>query len=705
MKYTDGTYTSKAQGHSSDVNVSVVIAGNKITDVQIDVGGETSSRNAAVVSQLRQEVLDNQTADIDAVSGASETSSAVRRAVNDCINQASGKAEGEKTPVKDGVYEEVVPSYNLHKPMTGQVEFADGKIKSIKITDEGDSQTSPWFGVVESKFIPRLLKNQSLDTDVVTGASVSSGAIKSIAEKAINDAGGNADEWHTPVAKKHDVVEKKGYDVIVVGLGGSGILSYCSAADNGAKVFGIEGSGEIGGNSVLTSGPMVVNSKNLSAKYNDGKDNIDRDDLLKTWMEYVKTDVKKDVIEEAIDQDGPALDYYMDKFDFNFDGAGLGGPAGFLPSFVRPDWKKEWIIYGSNSGKWYTISEAVHIDQYQNALDKAKAMNPANDYQLELRAQKFLTDENGKVIGVSAKSYDGTTYNIYGKTVILASGGFIGNKEMMKEVYGHTAHVFGSLTATGTGIQMGRSVGGNTYALGTLPMIHITQVPNIIRDDSLTPEQKATLSALAITSDAKQLDETGKLLGSKDESGTKDAEITVGVAYAPGFHYFDAYTQEDLDKIQKEGLSETTSKVMIILLDQGKVPEAGVPIKGMPKIIDEGIKHGDVWKGTPKELAEQLGMDEAVLTKSLGDPDKTYYIFEACGYAYATCGGLDVDKNMNVLRKDGTPIENVFAVGQDSEGVENRDGEAYTPWGGQAQAWTFTSGKIAGEHAAKVSRE
>lgn len=95
-------------------------------------------------------------------------------------------------------------------------------------------------------------------------------------------------------------------------------------------------------------------------------------------------------------------------------------------------------------------------------------------------------------------------------------------------------------------------------------------------------------------------------------------------------------------------------------------------------------------------------MDEAKLTKMLGDKDKEYYLFKANRYAYAICGGLDVDKNMNVLRKDRTPIKNIFAVGQDSEGVENKSGQAYTSWGGQAQAWTFVSGKIAGENAAKL---
>ena len=72
-------------------------------------------------------------------------------------------------------------------------------------------------------------------------------------------------------------------------------------------------------------------------------------------------------------------------------------------------------------------------------------------------------------------------------------------------------------------------------------------------------------------------------------------------------------------------------------------------------------------------------------------------------YAYATVGGLDVDANMNVLREDGTPIENLFAVGQDSEGVCNVDGKAYTPWGGQAQSWTFVSGQTAGTQAAAVA--
>lgn len=702
--YKDGKYTSKAKGHSSDVDLTITLNNGVIRGVDINVEGESSPRNDAVVSQLSDQILEKQNDSLDAVSGATETSDAVRRALTNCLNKASGvKEKSEKSRLKDGTYEETVPSYSLIAPMTGEVTIKDNRVQDIRIISEKDSKGSPWFKRAEAKLIPRILDSQSLDTDAMTGASVSSGAIKAIVGKAIDDAGGNSDEWHLPVAKKTNTIVKKGYDVIVIGLGGSGILSYCSAADNGAKVFGMEAAGGIGGNSMSTSGPMIVNSKIQSQKYNNGKDNIDEKDLYNTWIDYVQTDEKADIIKEAIEEDGPALDYYMKNFGFSFDGAAFGQPAGYYPSFVRPDWDKEWTIYSADNNHWYSESEPDHLPTFQRALDKAKSMNESNDYQVELKAQSFIKDKKGKVIGVKAQSYDGTTYEIYGKAIILASGGFIGNKEMMNQVYGHTCQVFGSTVAQGDGIRMGQSAGGATYALDTLPMIHISQVPNIIRDNSLTSDEKAILSALATTNDAKKLDETGGLLSSKDKSGTADAKITVGIAYAPGFKYFNVYTKEDLDEMKNNGLSKQTSQVIIILLDQGgRVPKAGIPIESMDKIVAEAIKHGDAWKGTPAQLAKSLNMDEAKLTKALGEKDKEYYLFEADGYAYATCGGLDVDKNMNVLRKDGTPIKNIFAVGQDSEGVENKGGQAYTPWGGQAQAWTFVSGKIAGENAAKL---
>ena len=117
--------------------------------------------------------------------------------------------------------------------------------------------------------------------------------------------------------------------------------------------------------------------------------------------------------------------------------------------------------------------------------------------------------------------------------------------------------------------------------------------------------------------------------------------------------------------------------------------------------MEVAVETKNAYKGTASEIAEQLGMDADTLLASLGgDSEKVFYLVECAGYSYGTVGGLDVDVNMNVLKEDGTPIANLYAVGQDSEGVENKGGEAYTPWGGQAQMWTFVSGKLAGDAAA-----
>ena len=174
------------------------------------------------------------------------------------------------------------------------------------------------------------------------------------------------------------------------------------------------------------------------------------------------------------------------------------------------------------------------------------------------------------------------------------------------------------------------------------------------------------------------------------------------IVYAPGYKYYVVYTQEEIDGIREGGLSEGQAAANAMFITQGgTLPAAGTPVEDIDTILEVGEQFGDVIKGEGvAALAEALGVDEATLSATLTDSAATYYAVPCCGYAYATVGGLNIDANMNVLREDGTPIENLFAVGQDSEGVCNVDGKPYTPWGGQAQSWTFVSGQIAGTRAA-----
>ncbi len=703
--FTAGTYSGASQGHSSDVVVEAVFTGEGIESVSIDASGETPEIGGVAADELAAQFVEAQSADIDGVAGATETSEAAKRAMQQAIDAAAGTA-AEAAQLTDGVYTASASSFGTKQQMTGEVTIADGKIESIVITDESDSQTGQWFGVAQRLLIPRIIDAQTLGVDSITGATTSSGAIKSIVAQAIEQAGGNTNDWYAPVEKSDETVVLEDYDVIVVGLGGSGILSYAAAADQGATVFGIEAAGEIGGNSISTFGPMVINSKNLSEKYNNGEDNLNPDDVYKVWMDFVGTDEKADIIKRVVYEDGEIMDYYMDTFGFSFDGAAFGGPSGFLPSFVIPEWDKDYIVFtaSEDNTKWYDLGPDKTW-QYQDALDQAKAMNEKNDYMLELTADELIFDENGNVIGVHAALYDGTQYEIYGKTVILATGGFLGSDEMMKEVYGSTIHSLGDLVNKGTGIRMGLSAGGSTYALTALPMTHISQIPNLIRDDSLTADEKSILTSLALATDVKKIAQDGTILESGNAEAVEgDTELTVEIVYAPGFHYYNVYSEEDVANIRESGLSENqAASAPIALTSGGMTPAAGTPIDSIDHILEVAVETNNAFYGNAGEIAEQLGMDADTLAESLGDADGKYYLVEVCGYSYGTVGGLDIDANMNVLREDGTPIENLFAVGQDSQGVENKDNEVYTPWGGQAQMWIFVSGKIAGDQAAAVA--
>ena len=89
--YTPGTYSATAKGIAGDVKVTMTFSESAITDVKIDVSGETKDIGAKIGPEMEKRVLDAQSYDVDAVSGATVTSDAVKKAVANCISQATGK--------------------------------------------------------------------------------------------------------------------------------------------------------------------------------------------------------------------------------------------------------------------------------------------------------------------------------------------------------------------------------------------------------------------------------------------------------------------------------------------------------------------------------------------------------------------------------------------------------------------------------------
>ena len=100
--YTPGTYSATATG-MAEVKVTMTFDANSITNVELDLSGETPDLGGAKGEDLKKAILDAQSADIDAIGGVTVTSEAVKTAAEACIAQAKGESvevpvvEPEKT--------------------------------------------------------------------------------------------------------------------------------------------------------------------------------------------------------------------------------------------------------------------------------------------------------------------------------------------------------------------------------------------------------------------------------------------------------------------------------------------------------------------------------------------------------------------------------------------------------------------------------
>ncbi|MDO4323739.1 MAG: FAD-binding protein [Lachnospiraceae bacterium] len=90
LTFTPGEYTATAKGIDSDVTVTCTFDETTMTDLVIDVSGETAGIGADIGDEMRERILSNQSCDVDGISGATVTSDAVKAAVADCMSQASG---------------------------------------------------------------------------------------------------------------------------------------------------------------------------------------------------------------------------------------------------------------------------------------------------------------------------------------------------------------------------------------------------------------------------------------------------------------------------------------------------------------------------------------------------------------------------------------------------------------------------------------
>jgi succinate dehydrogenase/fumarate reductase flavoprotein subunit/uncharacterized protein with FMN-binding domain len=699
-----GSHAAPIPGYAGDVTVHIEVVADIITEMTVEAPDETDMLAGPVLDQFNNEVfadmvgqhIDNvDLDDIDVISGATITANAVITSAKVGMREIQGiEPETEDLRNLQEVYH--VPGYSLREQFAVEVTIADNEIAAIEVVDSG-GETEAILRTVTERMVPRILEHQSLSVDAISGATASSSGVRTAVNNAIVDAGGDPVNWYRTIEKSDEVITLEGYDVIVVGLGGSGTAAYLSAAEQGATVFGIEKAGKIGGTSTNVAGPMAINPQTKMDEQNAGEKFLEEEDLIQDWLEYTRGDAKEELVRFMVEESGETMDWLIENHGFSF---------GNISAFFHP---RMWEVWASYAGD---------VDEmYNNAVEQATALDEKNDYMLELTAHRLLVDSEGRIIGVEAELYDGTTYRIHGGSVILATGGFVGNPDMQREFLGGAWRSFALDQNDGAGIQAAQEVGAGLYNIDMPPMQHIASNAVLLGDNSgLTPDDRAVLAAMVLNPDTMVVNESGERF--LDESGLIAFE-----SWRAGPFYYTIFSQDQIERYKRQGMDFDEAPMSV---DQGGRVEVGQPIENMDTIMAIAVASGVAYRADTLEgLADQLNMENLVQEVELynsysdgevQDPfgkasdlvnpigsEGPYYAVKGAAYIYGTVGGLDIDVEMNVLDTKGKQIPGLYAVGQDSMGVLFTPQDAYVSYGGAAQGWVLTSGRIAGANAAEFA--
>lgn len=591
---------------------------------------------------------------------------------------------------------------------TGEAEGKDGTVKVEVTMEEPDqikdiqivsqTETEGLGDAALEKIKEQILQNQTLAVDAVSGASKSSEAMLTAVEKAVQQAGGDLTALKSGgVAKAGEgKTEKLQADVVVVGAGASGVSAAVTAADKGAKVIIVEKTGVIGGASNLSWAGKFYNSS--AAVENGIKVNVEQE--IADWIANNHWRVDAAAIRQYVTKSGETYDWLKSK--------------GYVTTFLN------------------FAGEQLHVlpayDTREQTLRKMLAASvEKNGGQVitETTAKELKTDASGAVVGVKAAKADGTTLEISAKSVVMATGGYAGNKEMVKEAFGFEGVNGGLGQNIGEGLKMSWAVGAKVPDNFGGQMLHQT----LARATSGLKKEYSSFEAsyplmLSYLPTLMNVGPSGARF--RDEAATLTSVAAANTSAFNGPYHLVIVSKSQLDALEAKGMNGVKVPGL-----PGMPPEfyadfsdkfkLDTPWTNVEQVFESMVKNGDGYKGdTIEELAQNAGMDAEVFkeafdnytvaTKTGVDTDfgkaKQYLVPMGEGPYYAiiaeinnlgSVGGLLVNPKFQVLGEGRVPIKGLYAVGLESEGVLFND--TYVG-NGVGIGYSFTSGRLGGESAA-----
>lgn len=524
-----------------------------------------------------------------------------------------------------------------------RVSYDNNEIKGIEVLDH---QETNFTKRAMKQTISKIVETQSLDVDNVSGATYTCKGIKEAVGAAVATAGITL-KAKAPVKEEKQVVQDATTDVVVVGGGGAGLTSAIAAKEKGANVILVEKMPMLGGNTnYATAGINAANSE-LQKKLNiKDSPEVFYQDTLKGGKNKNNPELLKTLTEKS----GEIITWLINR------GADLS----------------EVTFTGGQSVK------RIHRPTGGKAVGPevvSALSNTAEKQGIDVRTDSYVTEilkEGDKVVGVKVKT-NGQTYTIHSKAVIMATGGFGANPEMVAE-YNADLKGFGSTNSpaiTGEGIKMVQAIGGDV-----VDMKEIQTHPTVLHNKtSMITEAVRGEGAILVNRDGKRF---------INELETRDVVSKAELAQKgkSAFLIFDQAIREKLkaaDGYVKKGyaVEAPTLEELAKKLDMNA--------KNLVATVDQYNKYVKDEKDTE--------FNKNILPKAI---DKgPYYAIEVSPAVHHTMGGVRINTSAQVLDAKGQPIPGLYAAGEITGGVHGGN-----RIGGNAMTDITVFGKIAGDNAA-----
>lgn len=525
-----------------------------------------------------------------------------------------------------------------------EAEISNNKLIAVKVKQDSESDFAK---LVIQQIIEKVIATQNTKVDDVAGATATSKGIKRAISNAVKKSGATLTQTEQTAAVKAQSVET---DVVVIGGGGAGITASIAAHEKGAKVILLEKTALLGGNTnYATGGINAAGTKIQKAAGIEDSPELFMQDTIKGG----KNLNNKELVKVMTENSSGIIDWLVERGVDITEVTFSGGQS--VKRIHRPT---GGVAVGP-----------VVVSGLSKVLEKEKIDVRTSDKAIE------IIKKDNRVVGVKVSGKDGE-YTISAKAVIVATGGFGANSQMVTK-YNPALKGFGTTNnpaILGEGIEMVEKVGGDL-----VDMKEIQTHPTVVhKKPYMITESVRGEGAILVNRDAKRF---------INELETRDV-------------------------VSKAVLGQKEGSAFIIFNQE---------IREKLKAADGYVKKGYAVEGTLDEIAKQLGLDAKTLKETVNKYNEVvkakvdtefnkkvfarellgekFYAIEISPAIHHTMGGVRINTNAEVLAKNGKAIRGLYAAGEVTGGVHGAN-----RIGGNAMTDITVYGKIAGENAATYSK-